>query len=399
MSRLVRRMVARDPRERGRTSSPLELLFDLTFVAAISTAAAQFALRIEEGRLLEGLGAYLFVFFAMWWAWMNFTWFASSYDTDDVPYRLLTLVSMAGVLVLAASTILAYENLNLVWFTIGYVMMRIALVAQWLRAAVQDPTTRSATLRYAAGFAGCQVLWVVRLALPPAWQLPATAILVALELSVPIWAERRMRTTPHPRHIAERYGLFVNILLGEGILGATVAIRSALVDERGLPPGLVTIGVSALVIVAGVWWLYFSLPAGDGLARSHPGRFYFWGYGHYLLFAAIAAIGTGIEVAIVSTVGERSAESGPSAGTVVGSVAVPLAVALLAMIVLHAPFVRPAAIPPLAAVIAVVLILLTPLFASTAGAPVSLVVIAAVVAGLVAVTLAVDHRRSGAAFA
>ena len=42
------------------------------------------------------------VFFAIWWAWMNFTWFASAYDTDDVPYRLLTLVQMAGVLVLAA---------------------------------------------------------------------------------------------------------------------------------------------------------------------------------------------------------------------------------------------------------------------------------------------------------
>ena len=33
---------------------------------------------------------------------MNFTWFASAYDTDDVPYRLLTFVQIAGVLVLAA---------------------------------------------------------------------------------------------------------------------------------------------------------------------------------------------------------------------------------------------------------------------------------------------------------
>jgi low temperature requirement protein LtrA len=31
------------------------------------------------------LTSYLIVFFAIWWAWMNFTWFASAYDTDDVP--------------------------------------------------------------------------------------------------------------------------------------------------------------------------------------------------------------------------------------------------------------------------------------------------------------------------
>jgi low temperature requirement protein LtrA len=42
------------------------------------------------------------VFFGIWWAWMNFSWFASAYDTDDVPYRLAVLVQMTGVLIYAA---------------------------------------------------------------------------------------------------------------------------------------------------------------------------------------------------------------------------------------------------------------------------------------------------------
>ena len=50
------------------------------------------------------------VFFAIWWAWMNFTWFASAYDTDDAPYRVLTLVQMAGVLVLAAGVPTAFDD-------------------------------------------------------------------------------------------------------------------------------------------------------------------------------------------------------------------------------------------------------------------------------------------------
>ena len=42
------------------------------------------------------------LFFAIWWAWMNFSWFASAYDCDDALYRMMTGVQMAGVLVLAA---------------------------------------------------------------------------------------------------------------------------------------------------------------------------------------------------------------------------------------------------------------------------------------------------------
>ena len=42
------------------------------------------------------------VFFAILGAWINFTWFASAYDTDDWLYRLTTFVQMAGALVIAA---------------------------------------------------------------------------------------------------------------------------------------------------------------------------------------------------------------------------------------------------------------------------------------------------------
>jgi low temperature requirement protein LtrA len=62
---------------------------------------------------------FLQVFFAIWWAWMNFIWFAWSYDTDDVLYRLLTMVQMAGVLVLAAGVPAAFEDPDYGVITIG----------------------------------------------------------------------------------------------------------------------------------------------------------------------------------------------------------------------------------------------------------------------------------------
>ena len=95
-------MRARHPGESHRVATPLELLFDLCFVVAVAQAAAG----LDHGFIADHVGsaiaAYLMSFFAIWWAWMNFTWFASAYDTDDVPYRLLVLVQIAGSLVIAA---------------------------------------------------------------------------------------------------------------------------------------------------------------------------------------------------------------------------------------------------------------------------------------------------------
>src|SRR3954454_1022101 len=149
--------------EPHRASSPLELLFDLTFVVAVASVTAQLAHGIAGGHAVDAILPFLQVFFAIWWAWMNFTWFASSYDTDDVPYRLLTMVQMAGVLVLAAGVPAAVEGSGFPGVTLGYLLMRMGLVAQWLRAGVEHPAGRRTAFRYAAGITVVQALWLLRL--------------------------------------------------------------------------------------------------------------------------------------------------------------------------------------------------------------------------------------------
>src|SRR5919199_835509 len=101
----------------------------------------------ERHRRSTALG----VFFAIWWAWMNFTWFASAYDTDDVAYRLTTLVQISGALILAAGVPDAMDGSDFAVITAGYVVMRLAMVSQWLRAARADPPHRRSSLRFAAG--------------------------------------------------------------------------------------------------------------------------------------------------------------------------------------------------------------------------------------------------------
>ena len=129
------RMTPRDPEEPGRAASTLELFFDLVFVIAVSAASTQLHHAISEGHASSGLLSYVMVFFAIWWAWMNFSWFGTSFSTDDWLYRVVTIVQMAGVLVLAAGVGPAFHHGDWTVIVIGYVVMRIAMVVQWLRAS------------------------------------------------------------------------------------------------------------------------------------------------------------------------------------------------------------------------------------------------------------------------
>jgi len=139
------------------------------------------------------------VFFAsIWWAWMNFTYFASAYDCDDLPYRLAVFVQIAGALILAAGVPAMFDTRAPNVATVGgYVVMRLAVVAQWLRAAASDPERRTAARRYAVGITVLQLAWVVMLFVPRLW-VPGFLTFAALELIVPPWAERAGPTTWHP---------------------------------------------------------------------------------------------------------------------------------------------------------------------------------------------------------
>jgi low temperature requirement protein LtrA len=381
-------MVGRDTSERHRAATPLELLFDLTFVVAVAAAAAQLAHAIVEGHAAEGLLGYLMVFFAIWWAWMNFTWFASAYDSDDAPYRLVTLLQMGGVLVLAAGVPAALNEQDWTAATVGYVIMRVAMVVQWLRAAHDDPVRRATARRYAAGIAMVQVGWLVRLALPEPAGLLGFFVLVAAELAVPIWAERRTGITWHPHHIAERHGLFTLIVLGESVLAASRALAPAVQADVNLDTVLV--GGGGLILLFGCWWLYFLAPAGEGLAR-HRERSFWWSYGHYGIFAALAALGAALEVVaemLIHPIASR-------AGLVGFAVAIPVCVFLLLTWALHAPL-DPALSGKLGYVLAACAVLIGVAAATTVGLPLPWAVVAmsAPVCALVALRVTADNRHA-----
>lgn len=138
----LRQLTPRDPYEEHRSVSPLELLTDLCFVVAISQSAALFHHEVSHGSPGHGLLSFVLSFFGIFWAWLNFTWFGSAYDNDDIGYRLITILQILGSLVYAAGIAGMFEGHFGLGVT-GYVIMRVALVCQWLRAARSDPERRS----------------------------------------------------------------------------------------------------------------------------------------------------------------------------------------------------------------------------------------------------------------
>ncbi|CAM5241186.1 low temperature requirement protein A [Streptomyces narbonensis] len=326
-------LTARSREESHRAATPLELFFDLCFVVAVAQAGAELVHAVAENHTGEGILNYAMIFFAIWWAWMNFTWFASAYDNDDVLYRVVTLVQIAGVLVLAAGVSRAFQDHDFLVVYIGYAVMRLALAFQWLRAAhhATDPAERTMCRRYAGGVVAVQIGWLALVLAPEPARGWIFLVMVLAELSVPVYAEKAAPSTWHPHHIAERYGLFTIIVLGETVAAATVAVKSGIAENDALGE-LLPIAIGGLLLVFAAWWIYFVVPAHSRLTSSRQG--FLWGYGHYVIFASAAAVGAGLEIAVEQSVGEAHISTTAASA----AVTIPSAVFLISVWLLHARY-------------------------------------------------------------
>ena len=336
-------MRGRDAAQEHRTATPLELLFDLTFVAAFGVAANQLASAIAHGDLAAGIGGFCFAMVAIVWAWINYSWFASAFDTDDWLFRVLTKVQMAGVVVLAIGLPPMFESLergqpvaNEVMVA-GYVVMRIAAIAQWLRAAHGNPLYLAAAKTYALTIGIAQVGWVTLLFLPvdPLGFLVGAVLISVVEWSGPVLAERKGHrnggSTPwHPHHIAERYSLLAIIALGETVFGTLAAAQEVTLAEGWSFSSIMVIGLG-IVMAFALWWVYFLVPSAPILAVRRSKAF-LWGYGHVVLFAAIAAVGAGLHV--IGYVYDEQYHV--STLTAISSIAVPVLAFMITLYLLHA---------------------------------------------------------------
>lgn len=299
-------------------------------MVAFSTAGAQFADFAADGgtNITIGLVGFALCMFGTVWAWVHFTWFASSFDTDDWLYRLAMFSAMAGVIIFALGipdvfTSLGQGQLDYRQVVLGYVVMRVALLSQWLRVLRHSQQHRNTALAQIVLIGTAQCGWILfallHLALVPALLAVVTLIayevigarLIAVRIAAAIW---------HPHHLAERYSLLAIITLGEGVVG-TVAVIGAAIEHGGWTVDTILLVIVGLGLTCTMWWSYFYTDYGALLER-HPNALPSFVYLHIVLYGAIAAVGAGLHIVSSSIEGEARI----SALGVLSSVAVPVGV-------------------------------------------------------------------------
>ena len=226
MNQNYKALKARDISEENRAATMLELFYDLIFVVAIANVTAEFHHAVANDHIGHGILGFTMIFCAIWWAWNQYTWFASAFDNDSSRFRLATMWQMVGALLIAAGVQKGFND-DFTLIVIGYVVIRLSSVYLWMKVASHNSELKVTAKRYAIGILLCQLGWIGQLFIEFSYVI--FILLWLAEFSVPYYAESHTRTPFHKEHIEERFSLLTIIVLGESILASVYSLKKIMV--------------------------------------------------------------------------------------------------------------------------------------------------------------------------
>jgi low temperature requirement protein LtrA len=315
--------VLRHGGEGERHATWLEVFFDLCFVAAI--AALTHDLRLDPS--WAGVLRFAGLFVPVWWAWTSFSWYATGFDNDDDRYRLAMLAAMLGVIALSVG-IGGVARGEIAGFVLPYAFMQGLLALLFLRSRRHATHERAFTTVYALGSALGAAIWLGSLWVPAGLRVVSWALGMAVLMTAPMIAARAMPIEAFDAsHIAERYGQFTLIVLGESI----VAVASG-AAATGWNAGALVTGAAGFGVAACVWWVYFEFIEAPAFVRGRLVPGFVWGYGHLMIFAGIAAAAAGVLLAVMAAGTGRTIGALPAAILTGGMITHLLGIALIRMV-------------------------------------------------------------------
>lgn len=278
--------------EGHRQTTWLELFMDLAFVISIAALTAT----LVKNPTLGGLAIYACLFFPVYWAWNQLTWYSAHFDNNDVFFRVMYLGAILSVLMLAASI----ENItkgDTALFVASYVLIQFCLVAGWVRVYIHNLELKSFSLKILMGPVIGGIVWLLSLGLPIPQQYFAWVVAMVIQVSAPYiaWKTKTIDIPIHFDHIMERYCLLTIIVLGETLVAVSEGINSAPGSGGNLT------AVFGYVVVACIWWTYFNWDFANIKTFKSVSKVFAFGYGHFFVFLFIAAFGAGVEIAIHSS--------------------------------------------------------------------------------------------------
>ncbi len=285
-----------------RRASWLELFFDLVFAGAVG----QLAGALQDHPALGGLARFAMLFTPIWWLWVMFTFYADRHESDDTAHRAAFLTAMLLCVALAASAARALSG-ETTGFVVAFSCLRGLQLALYARARHHLPATRALYGRYLVFFGAAGIFWLASLAAagPARYALWAAALLTDAAGALAMLAPGRW-VPLNSSHLADRFQLFVLIVLGESVARL---ISAATLRPWSLP--LAVVLAAALLTLAALWWAW--LTATDRQALDGPGSIARFTAANLPIVAGIAAASAGLHIAILAAHGGGTIGDGPRA--------------------------------------------------------------------------------------
>src|SRR4051794_7731550 len=244
-----------------RRTTPVELLWDLVFVFAITQVTSLIAHDLSWANVGRGL----LVLALVWWAWSAFVWATNASDPDSAVLRAVLLV--ATVLIFVCGLVLprAWED-QAVLFVVAYAGVRFMHLGLYADVSRKGHASWSAIAGFGATVvAGMVLLLAGALVHDHALRALLWIAAAAIDYAGPAWLTReRLRGLQEVAvaHFSERYGLFIIICLGESIVASGLGA-----GDQDATPALIAAVVFAVATTIGLWWTYFDVAAGEAEDR------------------------------------------------------------------------------------------------------------------------------------
>src|SRR3954452_24140923 len=272
-----------------------ELFFDLVFLVAVT----QVSTFLEHHVSWSGALKALVVFVPIYWLWVGTAIQTNLQDTSRPVFRIrLFSVALAAVF-MALSLPAAYGHLGLLYagaYWAGRLVLGVGLVVASVRAGRLpiNPYSVSMVLTGPMLVAGALAHGDARELI---WGLAAL-----IDLSSPSVLRSRLRSMQlNASHLAERFGLFVLIALGESVVAVGASLNA---EELTVAQGF-AVGV-AFVVAAGLWWVYFHFAADAMRHAMATARVQLditrlvLSYGHLAFIAAVILVAVGLRESIAT---------------------------------------------------------------------------------------------------
>ena len=271
-------------RHTNRSISWLELFYDLVYIATLIQIGNFLSSNVDT----QGFAQFLVLTVVVWWAWTGETFYQNRYVVDDLIHRVLVFTQMFAVATIGLSISMAFGDLY-VQFTLAYVVIRLMLIFMYLRSMRAHPESSALSRGYVTGFSLGIAVWLGSLLLPAEIHWVGWLVGITIELTVPLRPRIRVlqqSVSIDYHHIAERFGIFTIIVLGESFV-------KVLDDAQGISievPQMIfsTFGLSVLY---SLWWLYFTDTTDAVVEFVNPWKPFTWIYAHFPLAASLVMFG------------------------------------------------------------------------------------------------------------